>query len=74
MNSMDALTIRQFAKAEPFKPFVIRLFDGQEFTVAKPQDVWVPPSGLNCGVATGRGKARVLAVNWIVSVSYRDAA
>ena len=71
---MRAEEIRKYAKAEPFKPFAIRLEDGREFIVSRPQSIWVPPSGLNCVVGEDDGTAVLLSVEQVASISYRDAA
>lgn len=42
---MLGLTIKEFAQANPFAPFVVRLNDGRRFTVPHPDYVSVSPLG-----------------------------
>lgn len=71
---MKAEEIRGYAKAEPFRPFAIKLVDGREFFVGRPQSIWVPPSGMNCVVGEDDGTAVLLSVEQVASIDYRDAA
>ena len=41
----SGVTIKAFAQANPFAPFVVQLNDGRRFTVAHPDYVRVSPRG-----------------------------
>ncbi|MCC6463864.1 MAG: hypothetical protein IT463_00835 [Planctomycetes bacterium] len=71
---MTADDIRRFAKADPFRPFIIRLSDGREFLVTSARSIWVPPSGMNCVVGESDGTAVLLDVESIASLQPREAA
>jgi hypothetical protein len=71
---MDANLLRSYAKADPFEPFTIVLSDGRRFGIASAENVWVPPSGLNCVVMHDDGTATLLDVAYIDSVSLQKAA
>jgi hypothetical protein len=42
---MPGSTVREFARATPFVPFVVQMNDGRRFTVSHPDYVSVSPKG-----------------------------
>jgi hypothetical protein len=42
---MLSSTVREFARATPFHPFVVQMNDGRRFTVPHPDHISVSPKG-----------------------------
>lgn len=71
---MELAQIKDLFKAEPFRPFTMRLVDGREFEVPHPEFAFVPPNMRHTVlVANTRTEAvTVLDAIMIASVSFAE--
>jgi hypothetical protein len=67
---MDAEELRRLRRAEPFRPFTIRLADGRELHVPERVFFWVTPEGSRVCIADANGGMTMTAARLVASVEF----
>ncbi len=60
--------IRSLIRAQPFRPFILKLADGRQFVVAHPEFVAMPPKSLNVVVFSDDDAAHYIDIANILEV------
>ena len=62
--------IREVIKAQPFRPFTLRLADGRSYSVSHPEFAMVAPSGMDLVFVGGDEAIHMIYVPLIVEIEF----
>ena len=65
---MNAQQIRQLHRAQPFKPFRLRLADGNEYNVKHPEFLMITRSGRTIVLATSDDAVEIIDALLVASI------
>ena len=67
---MNADRFTRLVKRKPFRPFLVRMADGQKLDVTHPESVLVLPALRMAAIATGDGGLELVNLPLVTSVRY----
>ncbi len=71
---MTAEQLRKVHRTQPFRPFTLKLADGNKLHVPHPEFMWLLPGGRTVHVATGDDSFEIVDLLLVASLEVRDGA